>query len=109
MAGRWLCRIRRLYLDLIGFPPTVEQLADKRSIKVITDSLLASKHYGERWGRHWLDVARYADTNGYSIDDHRNMWAWRDWVIKAFIDNKPYDEFMTEQRVIDFESYQIAL
>ena len=72
-------------------------------IKVVTpyetlvDRLLDSPHFGERLAVPWLDAARYADTNGFSIDDHRDMWLWREWVIDAFNQNMPYDQFLTEQ------------
>ena len=96
--------LRRAYLDLIGLPPTIEEiesfLADtapgawERQI----DKLLASPHYGERWGRHWLDVARYADSDGYEQDvDRANAWRYRDYVVDAFNSDKPYDQFITEQ------------
>ena len=61
------------------------------------DRTLANPHYGERWGRHWLDQARYADSNGYSIDAEREMWPFRDWVIKALNDDMPFDQFTIEQ------------
>ena len=95
--------IRRLSLDLRGLPPTnaeVQQfLADQSpgAWEALVDRMLASAHFAERLALDWLDTARYADTNGYSIDDHRDMWGWRDWVIQAFIENKPYSEFIIEQ------------
>lgn len=95
--------IRRLSLDLIGLPPTIKEVqefaADKRpdAYERVVDRLLASPHYGERWGRHWLDAARYADTNGYEKDKPRSIWPYRDWVIKAFNDDMPFDEFTIEQ------------
>jgi hypothetical protein len=61
------------------------------------DKLLASPHYGERWARRWLDLARYADTNGFEKDKPRNMWPWRDWVINALNADMPFDEFTIEQ------------
>ncbi len=95
--------VRRLYLDLTGLPPTPAQ-ADAfardnspGAYETLVDRLLASPHFGERLAMPWLDAARYADTNGFSIDDHRDMWAWRDWVIDAFNTNMPYDRFITEQ------------
>lgn len=95
--------IRRAYLDLIGLPPTVEQIdafladpSDKAYEKVI-DTLLKSQHYGERWARPWLDAARYADSNGYQADQYRNVWPYRDWVIKAMNDDMPFDRFTVEQ------------
>lgn len=98
--------IRRLSLDLIGLPPTVAELdafvADfKRNPDVayreLVERLLASPHYGERWGRWWLDQARYADSNGYSIDAPREMWKYRDWVIDALNEDMPFDQFTIEQ------------
>src|SRR5205807_6933852 len=90
-------------LDLIGLPPTIKEVedftADRRSdaYERAVERLLASPHYGERWGRHWLDAARYADTNGYEKDRPRSIWPYRDWVIKAFNKDMPYDEFAIEQ------------
>ncbi len=81
--------IRRLSLDLIGLPPTPDEaqafIKDKRpdAYERLVDRLLASPHYGERWAQPWLDLARYADTNGYEKDRPRSIWPWRDWVIKA--------------------------
>jgi len=96
--------LRRVYLDLIGLPPTPEQQAqfqeDTSSHKRahLVDDLLASPHYGERWGRHWLDVARYAETKGYEQDELMPYtWLYRDWVIKAFNSDMPYDQFMLHQ------------
>lgn len=95
--------LRRVYLDLIGLPPTEQQLqefvndnSDKAYEKVV-DKLLASPTYGERWAAMWLDLARYADTKGYERDVYRNMWRYRDYVIKAFNDDKPFDQFTIEQ------------
>lgn len=95
--------IRRLHLDLTGLPPTpeaIEQfLADDKpgAWERLVDRVLASPAYGERMAWDWLDAARYADTNGYQGDRERTMWPWRDWVIKAFNDNMPYDEFTVQQ------------
>jgi mono/diheme cytochrome c family protein len=95
--------LRRLSMDLIGLPPTPEEvdafLADNRPDAYVrqVDRLLASPHYGERWGRHWLDLARYADSNGYSIDAPRTIWPYRDWVINALNGDMPFDKFTTEQ------------
>jgi mono/diheme cytochrome c family protein len=95
--------IRRLSLDLLGLPPAVEEvdafLADDRpdAYERLVDRLLASPHYGERWGRHWLDVARYADSDGFEKDKPRHIWFYRDWVIDAFNRNLPYDRFIIEQ------------
>src|SRR6266576_2423010 len=95
--------IRRLSLDLTGLPlpPAAVTLVlnDSRpdAYERLVDRLLASPHYGERWGRHWLDVARYADSNGYSIDAPRSVWKYRDWVIQALNSDLPYDQFVIEQ------------
>ncbi|MCX6951557.1 MAG: DUF1549 domain-containing protein, partial [Verrucomicrobia bacterium] len=95
--------IRRVTLDLTGLPPTaadVEAFAadrDPRAYENLVTRLLASPHFGERLALDWLDAARYADTNGFSIDGGRHLWLWRDWVIQAFNDNKPYDRFLVEQ------------
>ncbi|MEN9678206.1 MAG: hypothetical protein RIS76_4102, partial [Verrucomicrobiota bacterium] len=95
--------LRRVSLDLLGLPPTPEEvdafLRDQRpdAYERVVDRLLASPHYGERWGRHWLDVARYADSNGYSIDAPRSVWPWRDWVVAALNRDQRYDEFAVDQ------------
>jgi hypothetical protein len=95
--------IRRVSLDLTGLPPTIEEvdafLADQSpdAYERLVDRLLASPHYGERLAQNWLDLARYADTSGYHFDGVRFMWLWRDWVINAFNQNKPFDEFTVEQ------------
>ena len=95
--------VRRVYLDLIGIPPTPEEadaFAHDRSPKAyerLVDKLLASPHYGERWGRRWLDLARYADTNGYEKDRPRSIWPYRDWVIRSLNADMPFDEFTIEQ------------
>jgi hypothetical protein len=95
--------IRRVYLDLIGLPPTVAEvdafLADDRpdAYEHVVDTLLASPHYGERWARPWLDLARYADSNGFQRDGFRDVWAFRDWVIRALNDDMPFDRFTIEQ------------
>ncbi len=95
--------LRRVHLDLTGLPPTPAQVdafaADARpdAYERVVATLLESPHYGERWGRWWLDVARYADSNGYSIDAPRSIWPWRDWVINAFNADQPFDRFVTEQ------------
>jgi mono/diheme cytochrome c family protein len=95
--------IRRLSLDLTGLPPTLEEinnfLADTSpdAYEKQVERLLASPHYGERWGRWWLDAARYADTNGYEKDLPRSIWPYRDWVIKAFNSDMPFDQFTIEQ------------
>lgn len=95
--------VRRLSLDLIGLPPTVEQ-ADQfakdpssAAYEKLIDSLLASPQFGEHWGRMWLDLARYADTKGYEKDLGRTMWPYRDWVVSAFNSDMPLDQFTLEQ------------
>ena len=99
-----LTLLRRAYLDLIGLPPSAEEteefLADTASNawERLIEKLLASPQYGERWGRHWLDVARYADSDGYEQDvDRANAWRYRDYVVNAFNDDKPFDQFIVEQ------------
>lgn len=96
--------IRRLYADLIGLPPTIEELdaflTDDRpeAYERVVDRLLQSDHFGERWGRHWLDMARYADSDGYEKDKPRpNAWRYRDWVIDAVNRDLPLDRFAIEQ------------
>ena len=95
--------LRRVSLDLIGLPPTIEEVNafvnDKSpdAYERLVERLLASKHYGERWARHWLDAARYADSSGYSIDAPRQIWSYRDWVIKALNRDLPFDKFTIEQ------------
>ena len=96
--------IRRLSLDLIGLPPTplqVQEFVNDRSpdaYERLVERLMASRHYGEKWARHWLDLARYADSAGYGSDPLRyTTYRWRDWVINAFNENKPYDQFTVEQ------------
>ncbi len=98
--GTWL---RRIYLDLIGLPPTYDEVLafekDSRpdAKQRIIDRLLASPALGERWARRWLDLARYADTNGYEKDRPRSIWPYRDWVIRAINDDMPLDEFAIKQ------------
>lgn len=96
-ASAALCR--RLYLDLIGLPPSPGQLAafEQQGLEATVDALLASERFGEKWARHWLDVARYSDTNGYEKDMPREQWKWRDWVIDALNRDLPYDQFLIEQ------------
>lgn len=95
--------LRRVSLDLTGLPPNEnlkKQFLNDNSSKAyenLVDSLLASPQYGERWAAMWLDLARYADTKGYERDDSRNIWRYRDWLIKAFNEDKPYDTFLKEQ------------
>jgi hypothetical protein len=101
--AKWL---RRVSLDLIGLPPSLAELdrflADvavhgEKAYENTVKRLLESPHYGERMAMDWLDVARYADSNGYTNDSTRSMWRWRDWVIESFNDNMPYDQFVQEQ------------
>jgi len=88
--------IRRVALDLTGLPPDSADYS--LSYEKAVEKYLASPHYGERWGRHWLDVARYADSNGYEHDyDRPNAWRYRDYVVRAFNGNKPFDRFLREQ------------
>ncbi|MFO1022563.1 MAG: PSD1 and planctomycete cytochrome C domain-containing protein [Planctomycetales bacterium] len=96
--------IRRAYFDLLGLPPTPEQVGkfvkdtSPTAWESMITELLNSPHYGERWGRHWLDVARYADSGGYETDIYyRHAWRYRDYVVKSFNDDKPYDRFVQEQ------------
>ncbi|MCA2971023.1 MAG: PSD1 domain-containing protein [Acidobacteriaceae bacterium] len=95
--------LRRLALDLTGLPPTPAEvdafLADKskNAYEKQVERLLASPHHGERWGRHWLDAARYADSDGFEKDKQRFVWFYRDWVIKAINEDKPYSQFVIEQ------------
>lgn len=85
---------RRMYLDLIGLPPDP---ADKSDLSALPEKLLQSPHYGERWARHWLDGAHYADSNGYEKDPMRYIWFYRDWVVNAYNKDMPYDQFIIEQ------------
>jgi hypothetical protein len=95
--------LRRLSLDLVGLPPTLEELTafenaeGDEAYRRDVDRLLASPHYGERWGRIWLDAARYADSDGFEKDKPRFVWMYRDWVINAFNKGMPYDQFVIEQ------------
>ena len=95
--------LRRVSLDITGLPPTPKEIQDflsdtsANAYEKVVDRLLASPHYGERWGRHWLDLARYADSDGYSIDAPRPIWKYRDWVINALNRDMPYNEFVIEQ------------
>ncbi len=111
--------IRRVSLDLTGLPPTPEEVAafladpSDQAYSKLVDRLLQSPHYGERWGRWWLDQARYADSNGYSIDAPRQIWKFRDWVIDALNADMPFDQFTIEQLAGDLlpnasESQKIA-
>lgn len=96
--------IKRLYYDLIGLPPSISKVDQfvnddsPNAYEKVVDHLLASEHFGERWGRHWLDKARYADSDGYEKDRPRyNAWKYRDWVINAINTDKPFDQFTIEQ------------
>lgn len=95
--------IRRVYLDLIGLPPTPEQAdafandKDPKAFEKVVDELLASPAYGEKWARHWLDLARYADSNGFEKDSPRVIWPYRDWVIRSLNQDLPFDQFAIEQ------------
>lgn len=95
--------VRRAALDLTGLPPSVSDvegfLADGSddAYEKLVDRLMATQRFGEQQTRYWLDAVRYADTHGYHIDSRRDMWKYRDWLIQAFNDNKPFDEFTTEQ------------
>ncbi|GAA4469395.1 PSD1 and planctomycete cytochrome C domain-containing protein [Novipirellula rosea] len=114
--------IRRLSLDLIGLPPMPEEIDAFQSAAAadaaaayrdLVERLLASPHYGERWGLWWLDQARYADSNGYSIDGPRSIWKYRDWVVDAMNDDMPFDTFTIEQLAGDLlpeatESQKVA-
>lgn len=97
---------RRLYLDIIGLPPSPSEISAfvtsarrnlHSAVAELTDRLLQNEHYGEKWARHWLDAARYADSNGYEKDLPRDQWAWRDWVIHALNQDMPYTQFIIEQ------------
>ncbi len=102
--------LRRVTLDLTGLPPTIEELdayaADDspQAESKVADRLLMSEEHAERMAMHWLDAARYADTNGYNNDETRTMWPWRDWVINAVHSGMPYDRFLTEQLAGDLLS-----
>lgn len=96
--------IRRVTLDLTGLPPTPQEVAefvnnsDPNAYEKLVDRLLQSPHYGERWGRHWLDLVRYAETNSFERDNPKpNAWKYRDYVIRSFNEDKPYDQFVKEQ------------
>ena len=95
--------VRRVSLDLTGLPPTVDEVEefvgdqDPGAYGRLIDRILKSPHFGEHWAGYWLDLARYADTNGYESDEPRTMWAYRDWVVDAFNRNLPFDQFTIEQ------------
>ena len=95
---------RRAYYDITGLPPTNQQLdaflrdESPDAWERLIDRLLASPHYGEHWARHWLDLVRYAETNSFERDALKpNAWKYRDYVIRSFNDDKPYDQFLREQ------------
>ena len=95
--------LRRVSLDLVGLPPTLKEVEEfiadtsTNAYEKAVDRLLESPHYGERWARSWLDMARYADTQGYEKDNRRTMWPWRDWVVNALNENMTFDQFTLEQ------------
>jgi mono/diheme cytochrome c family protein len=96
--------VRRVYYDLLGLPPTPSQVEafanneDSQAYPQLIEELLASPHYGEKWGRHWLDLVRYAETNSFERDGAKPfVWRYRDYVIRSFNDDKPYDQFLIEQ------------
>ncbi len=100
--------LRRVYLDLTGLPPSPEEIDEflknpsEAAYAKVVDRLLASQHYGERWGRHWLDLARFADSGGYEFDyDRPHAWRYRDYVIRSFNEDKPYNRFIIEQLASD--------
>ena len=102
--------LRRVYLDLIGLPPTPAQLAaftsdeTPEAYEKVVDELLASPHYGERWGRHWMDVWRYSDWDGYGAEVRESkphIWRWRDWIIESLNADKPYDQMIVEMLAAD--------
>lgn len=101
-AGRHAL-VRRLYLDLIGLPPTPDEAdafvndTGPKAVERLVDRLMDSPQYGERWARRWLDLARYADTNGYEKDRARSIWPYRDWVIQSLNDDMPFDQFTIKQ------------
>jgi hypothetical protein len=102
-----LTLLRRVTFDLIGLPPTEEEIDQflkesathpDEAYEKLVDRLLASPHHGERWGQHWLDVVRYAESNGYEIDAERpNAWRYRDYVVQSLNEDKPFDQFVKEQ------------
>ncbi len=102
--------LRRVYLDLIGLPPTPQELQDfladesPDAYEKVVDRLLASPHYGERWGRHWMDVWRYSDWDGYAAEvreSQPHIWRWRDWIVESLNTDKPYDQMIVEMLAAD--------
>ena len=108
-AGK-LTLIRRVSLDVRGLPPSLDEIqrfledSSANAYETMVDRMLESKHYGERMAQDWLDLSRYGDTNGYHADSHRDMWLYRDYVINAFNNNKPYDRFIVENMAGDLLS-----
>ena len=109
-------QVRRAYFDLWGLPPSPEAVAEFEKHPTddqwerLIERLLSSPHYGERWGRHWLDLVRYAESNGYERDgDKPNAWRYRDYVIDSFNDDKPYDQFVREQLAGDEMAEHVAV
>lgn len=107
--------IRRVYLDVLGLPPTPEEVAtfvgdpSPEAYASLVDRVLASPHYGERWARHWLDVVRFGETNGFETNTpRRNAWPYRDWVIQALNEDRPYDQFIREQIAGDALDQNVA-
>jgi len=111
--------LRRVHLDLIGLPPSPAEVADfvadpsPAAYRQVVDDLLSRPQFGERWARHWLDLARYADSHGFQRDNLHELWAYRDWVIRAMNDDMPFDQFTIEQLAGDLlpdptESQRIA-
>ena len=105
--------VRRIYLDLIGLPPNPDEIAEflkghkrnpGKAVDALVDDLMIRPTFGEKWARHWLDVARYADSNGFEKDNPRDQWIYRDWVIQAINDDMPYDQFLIEQLAGDLIS-----
>ena len=116
-ADQWSL-LRRVYFDLIGLPPSYEDMqrftSGQETFEQVVDRLLASPQYGERWGRHWLDVARYADSTGN--DNRRGQLAryiyahtYRDWVIESMNEDKPYNQFLIEQFAADRQKETTAI
>ncbi|QDV09532.1 Planctomycete cytochrome C [Planctomycetes bacterium Poly30] len=95
--------LRRVYFDVIGLPPSADVIAafeadpSEEAYAAHVDRLLASTEFGEHWARHWLDIARYADSHGYTIDGGRSIWPWRDWVVEAIAGDLPFDQFTIQQ------------
>src|SRR5207245_7356895 len=107
--------LRRIHADVIGLPPTPEEQEvflrndSPQAVEKLVDDLLARPSYGERWGRHWLDLVRYADTNGYERDATKpNAWRYRDYVIRAFNSDKPFDQFILAPLAGDELTYASA-